>query len=120
MRVLHGVTLTVAPVRCMAFCVRMGLASHTSEQSFSGVFRADAGQIEVDGTHRTILSPRDARRGRIAMIHQELQQVPRADGGAETSFWVPRCGRGAGLFVDRARQEAEAARLLADLDPAST
>ena len=116
LRVLHGVTLTVAPGEVHGLLGENGAGKSTLLNILSGVFRADSGRIEVDGTARTILSPRDAAEAGIAMIHQELQQVPELT-VAQNIFLGASLRRGAGLFVDRARQQAEARRLLADLDP---
>jgi ribose transport system ATP-binding protein len=117
LRVLHGVTLTVAPGEVHGLLGENGAGKSTLLNILSGVFRADAGTVEVDGTQRAILSPRDATEAGIAMIHQELQQVPELT-VAQNMFLGASLRRGAGLFVDHTRQEAEARRLLADLDPA--
>jgi ribose transport system ATP-binding protein len=116
LRVLHGVTLTVGPGEVHGLLGENGAGKSTLLNILSGVFRADAGTIEVDGSQRAILSPRDASEAGIAMIHQELQQVPELT-VAQNIFLGASLRRGAGLLVDRARQEAEARRLLADLDP---
>lgn len=116
LRVLHGVTLTVAPGEVHGLLGENGAGKSTLLNILSGVFRADSGQITVDGTARAIFSPRDATEAGIAMIHQELQQVPELT-VAQNIFLGGAPGRGAGLFVDRAKQHAEARRLLADLDP---
>lgn len=117
LRVLHGVTLTVAPGEVHGLLGENGAGKSTLLNILSGVFRADAGQIKIDGSTCAILSPRDATEAGIAMIHQELQQVPELT-VAQNIFLGASLRRGAGLFVDRGRQEAEARRLLADLDPA--
>jgi ribose transport system ATP-binding protein len=116
LRVLHGVTLTVASGEVHGLLGENGAGKSTLLNILSGVFRADAGTVEVDGAVRAILSPRDATEAGIAMIHQELQQVPELT-VAQNIFLGASLRRGAGLFVDRAAQEAEARRLLADLDP---
>ena len=117
LRVLHSVTLTVAPGEVHGLLGENGAGKSTLLNILSGVFRADAGTIAVDGVTRAILTPRDAAEAGIAMIHQELQQVPELT-VAQNIFLGASLRRGGGLFVDRARQEAEARRLLADLDPA--
>lgn len=116
LRVLHGVTLTVAPGEVHGLLGENGAGKSTLLNILSGVFRADAGTVEVDGTMRAIQSPRDATEAGIAMIHQELQQVPELT-VAQNIFLGASLRRGAGLFVDRAAQETEARRLLAGLDP---
>lgn len=116
LRVLHGVALTVQPGEVHGLLGENGAGKSTLLNILSGVFRADAGTVEVDGQPRAIQSPRDAASAGIAMIHQELQQVPELT-VAQNIFLGAALRRGAGLFVDRSAQEAESRRLLADLDP---
>ena len=73
------------------------------------------GTIEIDGKPVPITSPRDATAAGIAMIHQELQQVPELS-VAQNIYLGGALRRMGGLMVDRAGQEAEARRLLAPLD----
>lgn len=83
----------------------------------SGVLSSDAGRIEIDGKAVMISSPREATNAGVAMIHQELQQVPELTVAQNIYLGAAlRCA--GGLLVDRAGQEAEARRLLAPLDPA--
>src|SRR5271154_3870707 len=82
----------------------------------SGVIKPDSGSITVDGQVLTPRTPLDARRAGIAMIHQELQQVPELT--VAQNMFLGRSLIWSGLFVDRARQQREAASALAKLDPA--
>lgn len=116
LRVLHGVTLRVELGEVHGLLGENGAGKSTLLNILSGVFRADNGTIEVDGVLQNINAPRDAASAGIAMIHQELQQVPELT-VAQNIFLGASLRRAAGLFVDRASQEAEARRLLADLDP---
>ncbi|MBC2835057.1 sugar ABC transporter ATP-binding protein [Paragemmobacter straminiformis] len=116
LQVLHGVTLTVGAGEVHGLLGENGAGKSTLLNILSGVFRADAGRVEIDGQARTITSPRDASDAGIAMIHQELQQVPELT-VAQNMFLGASLRHLGGLFVDRAAQEAEARRLLAPLDP---
>jgi ribose transport system ATP-binding protein len=116
LRVLHGVDLTVGPGEVHGLLGENGAGKSTLLNILSGVFRADTGRIEIDGVARSIQSPRDATAAGIAMIHQELQQVPELT-VAQNIFLGSSLTRMGWLMVDRRAQEAEARRLLAPLDP---
>jgi ribose transport system ATP-binding protein len=115
MQVLHGVSLTVQPGEVHGLLGENGAGKSTLLNVLSGVIRADAGLIEIDGKPVTIRSPRDATDVGIAMIHQELQQVPELS-VAQNIYLGGALRRMGGLLVDRAAQEAVARRLLAPLD----
>lgn len=115
LKVLHGVSLTVQPGEVHGLLGENGAGKSTLLNVLSGVIRADGGVIEIDGKPVAIASPRDATRAGIAMIHQELQQVPELS-VAQNIFLGAALRRMGGLLVDRPQQEAEARRLLAPLD----
>lgn len=114
-KVLHGVSLTVRPGEVHGLLGENGAGKSTLLNILSGVLRADAGVTLIDGKPVTITSPRDATAAGIAMIHQELQQVPELS-VAQNIYLGGALRRMGGLLVDRAAQEAEARRLLAPLD----
>jgi ribose transport system ATP-binding protein len=115
LKVLHGVSLTLAPGEVHGLLGENGAGKSTMLNILSGVFRADAGRIAIDGQERAIQSPRDAQAAGIAMIHQELQQVPELT-VAQNIFLGANLRRPGRVLVDRSAQEAEARRLLAPLD----
>lgn len=115
-QVLHGVSFAVQPGEVHGLLGENGAGKSTLLNVLSGVIRADAGVIEIDGKPVSIASPREATAAGIAMIHQELQQVPELS-VAQNIFLGGALRRMGGLLVDRAAQEAEAQRLLAPLDP---
>jgi ribose transport system ATP-binding protein len=114
-KVLHGVSLTVQPGEVHGLLGENGAGKSTLLNILSGVIRADAGAVEIDGRAVHITSPRDATAAGIAMIHQELQQVPELS-VAQNIFLGGALRWAGGLLVDRRAQEAEARRLLAPLD----
>ena len=81
----------------------------------SGVYRADAGEVRVDGVIVQATSPKSARAQGVAMIHQELQQVPRLDVAQNMFLGMPLTR--AALFTDRPRMREIAREALAPLDP---
>jgi ribose transport system ATP-binding protein len=114
--VLHGVSDNVEPGEVHGLLGENGAGKSTMLNILCGVLRPTSGQILVDGQPVSIQSPRDASAAGIAMIHQELQQVPELT-VAQNIFLGAALRRAGALIVDRAGQEAEARRLLADLDP---
>ena len=115
--VLHGVALTVQPGEVHGLLGENGAGKSTLLNILSGVFSLSEGSVSIDGTPVHITSPRSASAAGIAMIHQELQQVPELS-VAQNIFLGAALRRAGGLLVDRAAQQAEARRLLAPLDPA--
>jgi ribose transport system ATP-binding protein len=114
-QVLHGVSLTVQPGEVHGLLGENGAGKSTLLNVLSGVIRPEGGTIEIDGSRVAISSPREAAAAGIAMIHQELQQVPELT-VAQNIYLGAALRRAGGLLVDRARQEAEARQLLAPLD----
>lgn len=114
-QVLHGVALVVQPGEVHGLLGENGAGKSTLLNILSGVIGKDGGSIEIDGAAVQIGSPREATAAGIAMIHQELQQVPELS-VAQNIYLGAALRRAGGLVVDRAAQEAEARRLLAPLD----
>ena len=115
-RALGDMELKVRPGEVHALLGENGAGKSTLLRTLSGVMKADTGSIAVDGEVVTLRGPLDARRSGIAMIHQELQQVPELT-VAQNMFLGRPLVRG-GLFVDRAEQERQASAALMRLDPA--
>ncbi len=115
-QVLHSVSLTLQPGEVHGLLGENGAGKSTLLNILCGVLSKDAGTIEIDGKPAHIASPRDAAAVGIAMIHQELQQVPELS-VAQNIFLGAALRRAGGLLVDRKAQETEARRLLAPLDP---
>ena len=115
-KALDDMSLRIRPGEVHALLGENGAGKSTLLRTMSGVMKPDSGTIAVDGKVLTLRTPLDARRAGIAMIHQELQQVPELT-VAQNMFLGRSLRRGA-VFVDRAKQEEEAASALAPLDPA--
>ncbi len=114
-KVLFGVSLAVQPGEVHGLLGENGAGKSTLLNVLSGITRADTGVIQIDGQPVTISSPRDATAAGIAMIHQELQQVPELT-VAQNIHLGAALRRAGGILVDRRRQEAEARLLLTPLD----
>ncbi len=113
--VLQDVALTLAPGEVHGLLGENGAGKSTLLNILCGVLAADTGSIAIDGSRTVISSPRDAARAGIAMIHQELQQVPELT-VAQNIFLGAALRHAGGLLVDRRAQERQARALLAPLD----
>jgi ribose transport system ATP-binding protein len=114
-KALNDVSLSVRPGEVHALLGENGAGKSTLLRTMSGVVKPDSGTITLDGDVLSLRTPLDARRAGIAMIHQELQQVPELT--VAQNMFLGRPLRRAGIFVARAEQERAAAAALAPLDP---
>ncbi len=112
---LENVSFAVEPGEVRALLGENGAGKSTLLKILSGIYRADTGEILIDGKSVDLRNPKAAQRAGIAMIHQELQQIPELDvaqnmflGSAVVKF---------GVITDRAIMQAQAKKLLAQLDP---
>ncbi|MER9346747.1 sugar ABC transporter ATP-binding protein [Mesorhizobium sp. M7A.F.Ca.US.010.02.1.1] len=114
-RALHEVSLSVGAGEIHGLLGENGAGKSTLLRVLSGVYRPTAGSILIDGKPVTLANPVAARAAGVAMIHQELQQVPRLS-VAQNMFLGHPLTRG-GIFVARREQERRAADALAAIDP---
>ena len=111
-RALRGVSFDVRAGEIHALIGENGAGKSTLMRILSGVYRADAGEIRVDGREVAIASPAAAFAQGIAMVYQDTQLVPELDGAA--NLFLGREPR-AGPLLDRARMLRDGAALLATL-----
>ena len=115
-KALTDVSFDVLPGEIHALLGENGAGKSTLLKILSGVQRATSGEFYVDGNVAQFRRPEDARAAGIAMIHQELQQVPNLT-VAQNMFLGHPLKRAGGLLVDRREQERRAAEALAMIDP---
>ncbi|MDT0269891.1 sugar ABC transporter ATP-binding protein [Streptomyces sp. DSM 44915] len=111
-RVLHGVSLDLAPGEVHAVVGENGAGKSTLMKLLSGEYRPDAGRIEIDGTARAFDHPAQAQAAGVGIIHQELALLP--DRTVAENVFLGREPTRRGL-VDRSAMAARTARLLAEL-----
>jgi ribose transport system ATP-binding protein len=111
---LENVSFAVEPGEVRALLGENGAGKSTLLKILSGIYRADSGEILINGQSVELRNPKSAQLAGIAMIHQELQQVPELDvaqnmflGNAITTF---------GMITDRAAMQARANNILSQLD----
>jgi ABC-type sugar transport system ATPase subunit len=111
--VLHGVDFAVRPGEVHVLAGENGAGKSTLIRILSGVYDDWSGSVTMQGRTLDLAHPRDAVRAGIATIHQELSLIPTMS-VADNLFLGRELGRfGAVRF---AREEAEAARLLREMD----
>ncbi|TDW25056.1 ribose transport system ATP-binding protein [Rhizobium azibense] len=115
-KALSDVSFDVAPGEIHALLGENGAGKSTLLRILSGVFRATEGEIKIDGAAHHFKRPESARQAGIAMIHQELQQVPHLT-VAQNMFLGHSLTRFGGIVVNRREQERRAAEALAMIDP---
>ena len=97
-RALSDVSFSVGAGEIHGLLGENGAGKSTLLRILSGVYRPSAGRVLIDGVPVTLNNPVAARAAGVAMIHQELQQVPRLS-VAQNMFLGHPLTRG-GLFVD--------------------
>ncbi|MGV1827474.1 sugar ABC transporter ATP-binding protein [Agrobacterium vitis] len=112
---LTDVSFDVAPGEIHGLLGENGAGKSTLLRILSGVFRPTSGSVFVDGEAVAFRKPLDARQAGIAMIHQELQQVPHLS-VAQNMFLGHSLTHMGGLFVSRREQEQRAAEALSMID----
>lgn len=115
-KALSDVSFDVAPGEIHALLGENGAGKSTLLRILSGVFRATEGEVRIDGAAHHFKRPDSARQAGIAMIHQELQQVPHLT-VAQNMFLGHSLTRFGGIVVNRREQERRAAEALAMIDP---
>ncbi|MCB8873606.1 sugar ABC transporter ATP-binding protein [Acidisoma silvae] len=116
---LSGVSMTVGVGEVHALLGENGAGKSTLLKILSGILPPTKGHIEVDGEALAGHSMANARRSGIAMIHQELQQVPELTVAQNMFLGRPITRGGVLLARDEMRRRAvEAlARIDKDIDP---
>ena len=75
-RALDHVDFDVRPGEVHALVGENGAGKSTLIRIIAGLYRADRGEILIDGKPQDITSPRDSQDLGLAFIHQELNIVP--------------------------------------------
>lgn len=114
-QVLKGISFDVAPGEVHGLLGENGAGKSTLLKILSGVFRPTEGRVLIDGQAIDAPGPVGARRAGVAMIHQELQQVPRLT--VAQNMFLGRPLTHLGMIVDHKEQERLAAQALRAIDP---
>ncbi|TNM29886.1 sugar ABC transporter ATP-binding protein [Streptomyces sedi] len=111
-RVLHSVSLDLAPGEVHAVVGENGAGKSTLMKLLSGEHTPDGGRIEIDGTPVAFDHPAQAQAAGVGIIHQELALLP--DRTVAENVFLGREPTRRGL-VDRAAMARRTTELLAEL-----
>jgi ribose transport system ATP-binding protein len=116
---LSGVSMTVEAGEVHALLGENGAGKSTLLKILSGIVPPSDGTIAIDGVELLGHSMANARRSGIAMIHQELQQVPELTVAQNMFLGRPVTRSGVVLARDEMRRRAAdmLARIEKDIDP---
>jgi D-xylose transport system ATP-binding protein len=92
-----------------------GAGKSTLIKCLSGAYKADAGEILINGEKAEINNPRDARAYNIETIYQTLALADNLD--AASNLFLGRELVGKGGFLDDSAMEAETRKIMARLNP---
>lgn len=114
-KAVDHVSVDLYPGEVVGLLGHNGAGKSTLIKCLSGAYRADSGEIFVNGSLAQIDNPRDARSHNIETIYQTLALADNLD--AASNLFLGRELVGPGGFLDDAQMEAETRRIMARLNP---
>jgi D-xylose transport system ATP-binding protein len=114
-KAVDHVTVDLYPGEVVGLLGHNGAGKSTLIKCLSGAYKADSGDIYINGEKATINNPRDARSYNIETIYQTLALADNLD--AASNLFLGRELVGAGGFLDDVQMEAEARKIMARLNP---
>lgn len=118
-RALHNVGFTLAAGEVTALIGENGAGKSTVVKLLTGIYRPDAGNIEVNGKEQSFISPADSWKAGITAIHQETAMFDELT-VAENIFMghAPRKGRLIDWGSMMSRADAILKSIETEIDPA--
>lgn len=115
-KVLEDVTLKVRAGEVHALIGENGAGKSTLMKILMGIYKADGGELYLEGNRIEVHNPKDAMTKGISMIHQELNTVLDME-VAENIFVGRELVKNKKLrLVDHARMREESARYLSEME----
>ncbi len=114
-KAVDHVTIDLHPGEVVGLLGHNGAGKSTLIKCLSGAYKADSGEIYVNGQRAEINNPRDARSYNIETIYQTLALADNLD--AASNLFLGREIVGAGGFLDDSAMEAETRKIMARLNP---
>ncbi|WP_431297923.1 ATP-binding cassette domain-containing protein [Tabrizicola sp. BL-A-41-H6] len=113
-KAVDHVTVDLYPGEVVGLLGHNGAGKSTLIKCLSGAYKADSGQILINGKEVEINNPRDARAQNIETIYQTLALADNLD--AASNLFLGREIMANGLMND-AKMEAETRKIMARLNP---
>jgi D-xylose transport system ATP-binding protein len=114
-KAVDDVSISLMPGEVVGLLGHNGAGKSTLIKILAGAYKADEGEIFVDGKKVEINNPRDARKHNIETIYQTLALADNLD-AASNLFLGRELTTSLGL-VDDAKMESESRRIMARLNP---
>lgn len=111
--VLNGVDLSVGEGEVVAILGENGAGKSTLIKILGGIYRADSGEIRIQGEEKNITSSAVAGENGIRIIHQEIVLVP--DRTIAANVFLGREPKNKMGLVDVRQMEAQTQKLIDDL-----
>lgn len=110
---LKNVQMNVKPGEVHALMGENGAGKSTLMKCLFGIYKMDQGETYVNGEPVVIDSPHRALETGIAMVQQELEQVPQRN--VMDNIWLGRYPR-KGILVDDKKMYADTLKIISDFD----
>eukprot|EP01036_Dinobryon_divergens_P060052 gene60052-biopygen49959 len=114
-KAVDHVTVDLYPGEVVGLLGHNGAGKSTLIKCLSGAYKADAGQILINGAEVDINNPRDARAQNIETIYQTLALADNLN--AASNLFLGRELVGHGGVLDDSKMAAETRKLIARLNP---
>ena len=114
-KAVDQVSVDLYPGEVVGLLGHNGAGKSTLIKCLSGAYKADSGEVHINGQKVTINNPRDARDQNIETIYQTLALADNLD--AASNLFLGRELIGSGGFLDESRMEAETRKIMARLNP---
>jgi len=114
-KAVDHVSLDLYPGEVVGLLGHNGAGKSTLIKCLSGAYKADSGEILINGEKAEISNPRDARHYNIETIYQTLALADNLD--AASNLFLGRELVGPGGFLDDAAMESETRKIMGRLNP---
>ena len=114
-KAVDRVSVDLHPGEVVGLLGHNGAGKSTLIKCLSGAYKADAGDVYINGKKVVINNPRDARGHNIETIYQTLALTDNLD--AASNLFLGREIIGPGGFLDDSKMEAETRKIMGRLNP---